>query len=644
MSSRIKDFKVIKDKILANLDLWKSKHLSLAGKTTLINSVLVAKASYYMQGLLFPKSVCCALDKAIRDFFWGDCDNSRKMHLLGWDKICRTKDRGGLGIPLFQARNVAFFSKLFWFALQQPTKPWAVICNHRYSLKSCSSSMLGKGLVCGAEIVKKGSFISLNSGASTLFWEDSWCFLGPLRHIIHGPLLPHEMSLKVVDVVVGPRVWDWDLISFDLPPNIRNSISATPINIHANSPDSRVWSANLNGHFDISSAYSIAAQISSSCDSINDRNFGWVWKSKCHIRRKLFVWKVAHCALPLNAVLAKRGLNINSLCPLCGQEEESFSHIFKLCPMTLLIWEAAGLRLSLIHHDDFFTWVRLNATSSVTSSSRVAHGTLFIYLLWNIWCTRNQKVFQSATFIASSAVSCAYSQATEWTFLAGSSSNKKPSFEVLVSWKPPQVGWFKLNSDGSCQGNVHGYGEIAAAGVVRDCHGKWLKGFVCYLGCGNSLLAELWSIYLGIVLAREQNFDPIYVESDCSTAVFLLNDEAAGFSHHYAAIINLCRLKLAQFSDFKVVHVVREGNQVADKLAGFARNSRTDFSVFDVMPPFVSALALADCMGIGYPRLVGPMICILNLCFNVIVPFHEKKKYIIYYIYSYINHGLLYSL
>lgn len=122
-------------------------------------------------------------------------------------------------------------------------------------------------------------------------------------------------------------------------------------------------------------------------------------------------------------------------------------------------------------------------------------------------------------------------------------------------------GWFKLNTDGSCHAGMDGYGDIAAGGILRNDQGMWLKGFACFIiGCGNSLLAKLWAILLGINLAREANFDPIIVESDCLIVVSLLNSDQASSTHHYASIINLCRSRLATFSDFKVVHVVREGN------------------------------------------------------------------------------------
>lgn len=156
-----------------------------------------------------------------------------------------------------------------------------------------------------------------------MFWEDNWSHLCPLWHIIHDLLLPHEFSLKVADVSLAPRVWDWDLLSFVLPSHIHDFIIATPVNLHSNSFDSRVWYANLNGEFDLSSAYSIVAYSLSINPYMNGslmKNFKWIWSSRCHIRRKFFIWKLSQNVVHVKSILATRDLTINLICPMCGQD------------------------------------------------------------------------------------------------------------------------------------------------------------------------------------------------------------------------------------------------------------------------------------------------------------------------------------
>lgn len=172
-------------------------------------------------------------------------DNSRKIHLINWDKICLDREEGGLGIPKFQARNNAFLAKLCWRAKINPQEIWVVIYNHGLTLKQCHNTNLGKGLLIGSKIVNAGSFKVINSGQDYLFWTDNWCHLGPIHNLIFGPLLSHEASLKVDNICYAPRNWDWNNISFYLPRTICDAISAVPVNTLANSIDQLVWKSSL---------------------------------------------------------------------------------------------------------------------------------------------------------------------------------------------------------------------------------------------------------------------------------------------------------------------------------------------------------------------------------------------------------------
>ena len=38
----------------------------------------------------------------------------RKLHLVGWNKVIRPKAKGGLGMQLARAKNIALLAKLNW--------------------------------------------------------------------------------------------------------------------------------------------------------------------------------------------------------------------------------------------------------------------------------------------------------------------------------------------------------------------------------------------------------------------------------------------------------------------------------------------------------------------------------------------------
>lgn len=72
--------------------------LLMAGRVTLAKSVLQAIPSYIMQTVALPAYVCDEIDKKCRDFVWGDDDQHRKIHTVAWNKICESKNSGGLGL------------------------------------------------------------------------------------------------------------------------------------------------------------------------------------------------------------------------------------------------------------------------------------------------------------------------------------------------------------------------------------------------------------------------------------------------------------------------------------------------------------------------------------------------------------------
>lgn len=86
------------DKVGSKLAGWQRKHLSFAGRVTLIKSVITAIPNYSMQTSLLPCSVVEGIEKIARGFLWGDSSNQRKIHHVGKGKVTQPKGKGGLGI------------------------------------------------------------------------------------------------------------------------------------------------------------------------------------------------------------------------------------------------------------------------------------------------------------------------------------------------------------------------------------------------------------------------------------------------------------------------------------------------------------------------------------------------------------------
>ncbi|KAF7842298.1 ribonuclease H [Senna tora] len=95
-------------------------------------------------------------------------------------------------------------------------------------------------------------------------------------------------------------------------------------------------------------------------------------------------------------------------------------------------------------------------------------------------------------------------------------SNRVNAFDSVFNdaekdWKPPDEGWFKVNSDGSYWSHSD---EISFGCVIRKDDGTWFSGFSKKLGKGSIFLAEIWGAFLDLKLTWECNIKKVILETD----------------------------------------------------------------------------------------------------------------------------------
>jgi len=65
-----------------------------------------------MQYAKLPRTICVEMEKIQRGFIWGDSDQGRKPHLVGWHVACLPEVDGGLGLKHPHLMNEAFLMKM----------------------------------------------------------------------------------------------------------------------------------------------------------------------------------------------------------------------------------------------------------------------------------------------------------------------------------------------------------------------------------------------------------------------------------------------------------------------------------------------------------------------------------------------------
>lgn len=125
-------FKNIIERVQSRLAGWKSNTLMLAGRATLIQASSATIPNYMMQTMHFPTNVCDKLDRINRNFLWGDTEEKKKIHLVNWHSVCKSKDKGGLGLRKAKTQNLALLMKLGWKLINSDESLWVRILKDKY--------------------------------------------------------------------------------------------------------------------------------------------------------------------------------------------------------------------------------------------------------------------------------------------------------------------------------------------------------------------------------------------------------------------------------------------------------------------------------------------------------------------------------
>ncbi|GKU94254.1 hypothetical protein SLEP1_g7776 [Rubroshorea leprosula] len=501
------DCNFIVDKVRKKLSGWKASMLSLAGRTTLISSVLSSIPNYYMQGMFFPAATHEELDRLSRQFLWGSTPQKRRANLVSWEKITHPKKFGGLGIRSSKEANQVAMAKVHWRMLTEKDNVWAKAFRDKFNIVSpnCSldkTSPVIKNIKKGKHIIDRGIKWIPRTGDKVSFWYDKWVGNDSLGSMIYGPHKIDSSHISVRDALLPSGEWNWDLISYSLPTDIVNRLKAIPLQYSSVGSDTFIWGFSGNGLFKSKSAYYLARNL----PLLSNCSWSWVWRMDTLPRIQFFLWLLKHDRLLTYDTLFNWGIVDSNICPRCHQAPETINHIFRDCFFAKLLWYLLTPNTINTRYQnlDFDGWLYAHSTHSNLSDYR-KWSTSFSYIIWSLWYFRNQLVHERKKFSIAMARDFILKKINEYNQLHPASSITKSLSVVLVSWNPPPAGFIKLNTDGSANANP---GEAGAGGVFRDELGNWLLGFYRNVGFTSSLSAELWALREGLKLAGYDDTNP----------------------------------------------------------------------------------------------------------------------------------------
>jgi hypothetical protein len=259
-------FQPLKERFKKKATDWAEKYMSSAAKGTLITSVLQSLPTYAMGIFKFPAGLLEELTKIVRDFWWGDEENRRRMHWMAWDRLARPKYQGGVGFRDLKVFNQALLARQAWRLIQFPDSLCARLLKARYYPSGNlldtafiqNSSTTWQGIIYGLELLKKGVVWRIGNGSSVRTFRDNWL---PRVDDPKVAMKRRTNRRRWVSELINPdtRSWDERLIreisyAHDADMILSIKLPMTPCD------DFVAWLPEKNGMFTVSSAYRLGLE------------------------------------------------------------------------------------------------------------------------------------------------------------------------------------------------------------------------------------------------------------------------------------------------------------------------------------------------------------------------------------------------
>ncbi|KAM0928524.1 hypothetical protein ACQ4PT_002531 [Festuca glaucescens] len=218
---------------------------------------------------------------------------------------------------------------------------------------SAGMSYTWRSILKGINLLKEGLIWRVGNGAEINIWSDPWIN----RHGLRTPLTPKGQNLvsKVSDLICPiSGSWDESLVR-DIFWNMdAEIILATPIRDEVE--DFCAWHPDQKGVFSVKSAYKLHVACTRASSGLpkesNQSDPIWerIWALPCPMKVKQFAWRLAHDSLPLRMNIKRRGIELETICPMCQRSDEVGAHTFLNCKVMKACWrtlELEDIRLSL---------------------------------------------------------------------------------------------------------------------------------------------------------------------------------------------------------------------------------------------------------------------------------------------------------
>lgn len=511
----------IKDRIWKRMQGWKERMLSKAGREVLIKSVAQSIPNYAMSCFMFPGCVLKGIRSIISNFWWGQKKEERKLHWVGWNKMCKPKGLGGLGFRELHSFNLALLAKQGWRLMQNPQSLVARILKAKYYPESRffeakakqNCSFLWRSLVEAQPLLKAGCSWRVGNGHDTKIWKDVW---GRKTFDFRPGDVGRELGEEAcVDSLINADMgmWNGEAVKANFRKEEVEVIVGMPLSPLL--PADRItWNETDSGFFTVKSAYHLNRKSQIREEEQDAQSF-WrkIWGTTATPRCKLFIWRVCMNALPVKIGLRKRGFQVEEGCGVCRVEPETTVHVLRDCKRANEVWQLFPFgRINMGPcPSEPAGWIRY-----IAWILNEKEWSLFVFGIWEIWNQRNalmedgkyKTAVESKEFISKYAADFKEAQPVDRR-----SQNQNPNRDMrsVCRWKPPPFGCLKINCDAALDLRA---GKAGVGIIIRNHEGKVVECAAMPQNNSNSVQTlETMAILEGMSMA--QNCGAVRVIFEC---------------------------------------------------------------------------------------------------------------------------------
>ncbi|CAH8263184.1 unnamed protein product [Arabidopsis lyrata] len=393
----VRDCDPLLSQIRKKLNSWTHKFLSLAGRLTLISSVISGIIGFWTSAFFIPKQVIKRINGLCSAFLWRGKVDSPSGAKVSWYNICFPKLEGGLGLRQIGSWNETCALKLFWMLFFRAGSFWVAWIRSKYlstsplwalNEKNVTYSWIFRKLLKLRPKALKFFSINIGNGDSTFFWWDPWTPFGPLYHFL-GSDGPTRLGIPLFSTVAELRNEDgWSLphARTERQVLLHSFISTISMSLANDTP---VWEIDGIPYFSFSSkAVWNAVRISRPVKS-------WaplVWHKAVIPRHAITSWLFILNRNPTLDRLSTWGFDIELDCLLCGLAHESRNHLFFECIFSAEVWRLVTQRLRIssppLLWDHILLWL---PTASASKHQNLALLQGWQATIFELWRERNRR-------------------------------------------------------------------------------------------------------------------------------------------------------------------------------------------------------------------------------------------------------------